>query len=1340
MAFAWTAKINGIDLRSEFGVQINKEIPDGLLLPPTRDYSFQIPGHHGPIDFGSFYDARTIIIEGQIWGSSRDNLWTKIDSLRNWVALPSNVQLFPDLGSDGIQAMKLEIARMSGRYYLVNYDGSSRLNKFVDDWDRSSEADFSIGLRAVYPFAVSDVVETSIGSITATDKFTYIENLGTYWSPTTIHIIGSAVNPKYVIGKTGYLCKFNLNHTATNLLKNEVNPDSFSSAFRYADGKLGQSIGIFDNITGTQGDTFSFDTMLDGSTPTGAVANRLNANQGTIWFWFRPEWDGDDDTEHFMFDARTGANERIYIHKTAGNKLRGYCIFGGTTCWGSINVDSTNMPAGSWVGIALRWDVNNTIDDSSYYVQLDLVNSSPEEHGDTDALGTIANLPATAYLGEDTSSGGEARANGYFDDFAIWGRVLDDADITALYNSGSGARADTISNGLIAYLDFDGTAGGVVPSGAGSALGSQAEITLKTNPDVDTTATVVTIGETGSDTEADAAAQAIFGSADTSSRVVVYDETGYKAETVMNDSSVDRSLTVISNGNVPKVGVSLDLDAGHTAISSGSGVHDITTEDLGFAAWVRLNTDAVSENYIFYKIASSTGYFLRILNGVISVGIDDGPDSYGMTGNTDIRDDKWHHVAAIVDRDNAANCKIYLDGYEDGTTNKVGTLASVGSLTNSGTLIIGAPIGFDGKLRDAILAYPADITAANEMGASGEVLTLATNPLNSGSYCNYEDYWACTENTGTTITGTANNLTLSNTAAWNQLAYISKNLIADPGMENGGIGGWGAGANTSLEKDTTAVKKDTHSLKLTNTAGGSNGFTDLDVVVGSGDNYVIRGYARASNPDGARTLIAADGGTLMTATQAGLAADTWKFVETCYETVDSNIDMQLHVTSTTNGHAIYLDTIRILPNLVDNGGMEGTYSSGVAPGWTGQGGATYSEENTIVHSGSASQEVLNSTGSADRLIQGVSFTSGEWYEITAWVYVSSGTVRFRSTEHAVFQIDSSGTGSWQRLSVVVKAASTGSSFLQLHSASGTSTFYADDISIVHRPDLDATVTAMGSNYLYQPTRSSYGSYVRNGGVIEYLSLGDFNPDQFGFVVRCYPQFPSDLASGTSDIRVLFEAYGDTDAIYRLSLVPGSTPGTNMTLRFTVVDPSTTTNYDATVNDWTYGEYVEFSGFTKSDVGTTLYQDGTALTVSGGTTTWTTMTDIPTDVRIGCQLSGSTYLYQPNVIFDEVLLTVKQFTANELVSIATKNDTFENDNIVMEISETLDDGDYIKIDATRWTVRKWDASASSESNIKASASSGGFPFLPATDAILYMTADGSGTIIDDAKLYHRNHYL
>lgn len=290
--------------------------------------------------------------------------------------------------------------------------------------------------------------------------------------------------------------------------------------------------------------------------------------------------------------------------------------------------------------------------------------------------------------------------------------------------------------------------------------------------------------------------------------------------------------------DIDEVGVHIYCASSYYAESSGAGVHDITTEDIGISAWIWVPADSTQFSVIASKRnAGNIGWQFSIdpATGVLRMLMEDADtDSYYVSGTTDLTDGAWHCVAAVIDRNNANNCNVFVDG-EDDTASRTGTLADIGSLTNVGRFQLGQRFGgagtFDGRITSMAHSYPPDIMAANEFGASGEILNLATNPHDPTAWPNSEDYWLCDENTGTTVTGNVNNLTLLSADGWDQQAFLTKNLHNDPDGENGGIGGFTVGSNATVSKDTADPGFDERSIEIVWATADDNDECTLDSPV-----------------------------------------------------------------------------------------------------------------------------------------------------------------------------------------------------------------------------------------------------------------------------------------------------------------------------------------------------------------------------------------------------------------------------------------------------------------------------------------------------------------------------
>ncbi len=114
--------------------------------------------------------------------------------------------------------------------------------------------------------------------------------------------------------------------------------------------------------------------------------------------------------------------------------------------------------------------------------------------------------------------------------------------------------------------------------------------------------------------------------------------------------------------------------------------------DMSIIAWVLADTSGNDSRIITKQDGAYTGYFFSCAHtsDTLYLRIQDADaDKYNLTGTTAFRDDLPHMVGASVDRDVAANCKLYMDG-EDDTASRGGVLADIGSITSVSDLNIGS--------------------------------------------------------------------------------------------------------------------------------------------------------------------------------------------------------------------------------------------------------------------------------------------------------------------------------------------------------------------------------------------------------------------------------------------------------------------------------------------------------------------------------------------------------------------------------------------------------------------------------------------------------------------------
>jgi len=239
---------------------------------------------------------------------------------------------------------------------------------------------------------------------------------------------------------------------------------TLNNGFPVMTGKLGQGIYLggqqYQSTNKANYLTFSRGTQISGNNYT-----NINTNQGTISFWFKPYWDGDDGKSHYFLCTAT--NQAVKIHKDSTNNLVFQIYNSGITTPTFItSVSASDWVAGTWYHIVVKWSLSQAVD-TSYIATVYVNNVLVASDGGT-AETTIVTPTSVMYIGSDYA--GNYPLEGILDDFAIWDRVLTTTEITDLYNSGTGKVASTYADSsLKLYLPFDATA-----AYSGTALGCSA--------------------------------------------------------------------------------------------------------------------------------------------------------------------------------------------------------------------------------------------------------------------------------------------------------------------------------------------------------------------------------------------------------------------------------------------------------------------------------------------------------------------------------------------------------------------------------------------------------------------------------------------------------------------------------------------------------------------------------------------------------------------------------------------------------------------------------------------------------------------------------------------------
>ena len=1224
------------------------------------------------------------------------------------------------------------------RYYLVNYSGTMNETRITNQWMRTGFSNVTLPFKAVMPFAVSDWKKQNIASVNGGD-FQAIET-GTAPSYPRYEIKGggaSSTNPAIIETTTAFQSNFNAAQ-GTGIANTAITP-SVSTGIKHQSGKLNQAI-EFDGST-TAPDKFEVlpksavrIRTLGGQAAT-SIADTINLNQGTLAFWVKRNNDWGTGTEYFYSNYGTWGMS-FFIRNNAGSGIQ-FLLNDGAGGGGIQSVSTATMTAGAWYYIVARWDQRRTGFSTAYstaYTALAVYDSAgslvgqgnnaiqPYLAGNNTNTIEISSIGAFYYW---VSGENSENFKGQIDDFAQWDRPLTDSEITTLVNGGTGARADSVgSSDLIYYSDFDGTVGTDMVNPIASSNVDTAYASV-------TTTTAVTVNGNGDKIFAD------------NDRIVLYDETGYKVQGAVNGTATTTNVPIdnLAGGAVTdadKVGVHATASWSYSNKfgANAQQVGDITTGDFTVSLWFKMTASSwyiIDKRYGNYD----SGWDLWVSSAGVHPLIEDSTatSATGTVAVTGLDDGKWHHLMVSFDR--SGDATVYTDGVARGTVTISGASATITTSQHLwvGGGSLGGLLDGTGSLRDVAI-WNSALTAAN-------ALSLATNPLNATAavsipawWWKMDEAWSVQVADSGSVTG-ADVLGVVGTVTRTQLAYISKNLIADGNMENGGIGGWTPLDSASLlAKESTIVRKDAESLKITNDDATVSGARQT-ITTASGEDWVVRDWVytpSATTYAGTEQLFVIDQVVNQSATPngqlgSGFTGDNaWHFTELCFEADQTDPVLMLRPASTTSGDSIYHDATQLLPNLVNNGGMEGTWTGAagaeVPPDWNRLYSPNTYEITSGQHSGSACLQMDN-----EYVYQTLPeyLTLGDFYEVSWWVKVVSGSggsrIRLYSgAPYAAWVKDVSGpTGSesgWNRYSEIVQVPTTLSygQVISYLSCWGGIVIQVDDVSIVHRPDLSPTLTAMSTNYRYEPTRLGMGYHTGGNENMVYAAVGNKGQSAGRVVFR--PQFPYDIGAGTNNSKSIFvHAANSTNYIELFYYAPNdewwfakNANGSYVYAR------SVQQNFSA-------NDEVEVGWYTDPSSGIQIFVNGSASgsTISANTDSLATN---PATLYVGNYYN---FTQQTNNIIDDLEILTKSMPAEWFAEQYAKRLASKNQNLYLSYYGTLDTGDILTLDcASTKTVTRaelYDASAGTRTSAINNATIYGskMPILSERKSMLYFPA-------------------
>lgn len=192
---------------------------------------------------------------------------------------------------------------------------------------------------------------------------------------------------------------------------NSSAPDSIDqnpneNSYKFSAGKVGQAI------------------FLNASQPVFHTSyNNFFEEEGTIEFWFRPEWDGDDGKNHTIMSAGL----TFFIGKSSDGYLYA-CFVAPDSSLILVATDVSIWKAGVWQHIAITWKQGK---DLIMYINGSQVSSTPYIDKRVYIDQQVEMIFGTSIHLKINGS------DGYFDELRILNTSRDSSDIQADYNAGN---------------------------------------------------------------------------------------------------------------------------------------------------------------------------------------------------------------------------------------------------------------------------------------------------------------------------------------------------------------------------------------------------------------------------------------------------------------------------------------------------------------------------------------------------------------------------------------------------------------------------------------------------------------------------------------------------------------------------------------------------------------------------------------------------------------------------------------------------------------------------------------------------------------------------------------
>ncbi|MEI6326633.1 MAG: LamG-like jellyroll fold domain-containing protein, partial [Candidatus Roizmanbacteria bacterium] len=572
------------------------------------------------------------------------------------------------------------------------------------------------------------------------------------------------------------------------------------------------------------------------------------------------------------------------------------------------------------------------------------------------------------------------------------------------------------------------------------------------------------------------------------------DTNQFKASGYLDTGKLGQAVSVYGNA-AGTAGSTLTFNRG--AQISGNNYEHINTNQGTISFWVKPSwngTDGLYHLLFMNKLDNNNevSIYKSSTNNqiVFTYGVEGTP--WGTTGTT-ITAGNWYHIVLRFSR-NTVDGTNYADMRINNGTALVDTTAFAGYAPKPTSFIGTNDIGTnpaqalidDFAIFDRVLPT-TEITSLYNSGTGNEAGYVADSSLK---------FYAKMDGSGTlqpvTYNGGASASKMTRTSS--ELTG-GTNLIPNGNFESATAGaptGWAVDSGVTVaDAESANILFDARSQKISVTAISKSIRQTLAVT--PGQNYTYSFWMKTDPTYNAQIVVWDNINTTGIRYHPVTTTNVWEYISGSFKVPSGCTSIGVILQSSSNAsYSFYVDNLTLTPNLVDNGGMEGTYVAGLAPGWsafTFGGTPTLAAETTSIHSGTNSQKVT--TGAANvGVYQVVTVVSGNWYMASWWLKVDSGYAEVNIYNGANVGYLGTASSSWTKINYIFKANST-TPILRAYSTNAA-TFYIDDVSVTPLDNVALSLkawapvsdsSAIGSSLSVQGSATgvqSLAAGVRNG--------------------------------------------------------------------------------------------------------------------------------------------------------------------------------------------------------------------------------------------------------------------